>query len=191
MNESGRTHADLGRIVAGIHERCTRSPLQSSLAVGRYLLVELFSDRHHLADANHPGWGTFRALTRRTDLPVRPMWLKEALYVSAVFELLPETTRYALTLTHLRVLLIIDDAVRRAELAMESVEQGWGAKELANHVHAVGRRPSARGRPRKSPVARILRELLQGTDALAKLAASGEHVPAREVDAIRKKLRGL
>lgn len=188
----GVAEPDLDRLVAGIHERSTRNPRACALAIGGYLLVELFGHKAGLADETHRGWVVFQRLARRTDLPVTPKWAKEAMWVTAVFEALPAETRDPLTLAHLRVLRTVQNPSQREQLAREAVGVGFSAAELSNRVRSVcGARPNGRGRPAKSPVSKVFRELHRAADDLVELSAGGEPVTAKEVEAIRKKLRAV
>ena len=70
---------------------------------------------------------------------------------------LPGDVAEALTLTHHRVLLAVDDAARKVQLATAAVSQGWTTDQLAEEVQKARPKDATKaGRPPLPPNIKVL-----------------------------------
>ncbi len=150
---------DIDRVVLQLNRIFVRRGLSTALAIGGYLLENLFAgDMRAYRDRDY-GWTLFAELLQRNDLAMSRSYLTLSLQVLEQVAQLPEAIAQALCYSHHIELLAVKDVEAKRIIASRSLENGWSRPQLQRQVwEHLGH--GRRGRKTTaSPPARALREL--------------------------------
>ena len=157
----------VGEAVRWLNAAVRRHGVALAREVRDYVLDRFFAGSFEaFAD---PGRGkplSFRALTARADLAVSRTTLQALVRVGEQVRSMAPAVAEALTIKHHRVLLPVQDAALKADLAARAVREGWSAARLAEVAVEVGAVA-----PRRVPAARAT--------ALSRLRAAQRALPER------------
>lgn len=123
--------------VAEVNTLVLREGLRATVKLGKYLLKTVL--RGSLADLDGEGTPTWRALAASPELTVAPSTLWFAVKTVEQLELLPREVGRALSPSHHRRLVAVQDLERKRELAARAAEEGWTVRQLDV---AIGNRPA-------------------------------------------------
>ena len=123
--------------VEEINAMTLRHGLEGVVALGRWVLETFFggdSERFEVERGSQPTW---RALGRHPALGVSTTELWYAVRIVEQLDELPRRIGRALTPSHHRLLLTVEERRTKRRLARAAVEGGWGVRELAAEIGAL------------------------------------------------------
>ena len=123
--------------VEEINAMTLRDGLEGVVALGRWVLETFFggdSERFEVERGSQPTW---RALGRHPALGVSTTELWYAVRIVEQLDELPRRIGRALTPSHHRLLLTVEERRTKRRLARAAVEGGWGVRELAAEIGAL------------------------------------------------------
>jgi hypothetical protein len=134
------------------------SGVQLALQVSDYVLSTFFGgdyDEFQSTDRTKPV--TFAALCRHEDLEVSEQTLYRLVRIGREVGLLPQDVGEALSLTHHRLLLAVDDTSTRHSLAIQAAEERWTVDALSAAIKEA--QPADPKRPGRPPLPTTLKHL--------------------------------
>ena len=143
--------------VAGVNALVLREGLKATVKLGRYLLDTVLGGE--AAGLDGEGTPTWRALAAAPELRVAPSTLWFAVKTVEQLGLLSREVGRALSVSHHRELVAVDDVPRKRELARRAVEEGWTVRQLRAAIDGHTAPPP----PPPDPIARV-RAGLAGLD---------------------------
>ena len=163
----------LDRAVAEINRIYASKGLETARTIGNYVVETFFGgelDAFHQREKRHT---TFRALAEREDLHVAYNTIWYSVAVLEQLRLLPESIAEALPLTHHKLLLPVNDASAKVDLARRAIEEGLSSRDFAQVVKKacmVKKGETRGGRPPLPAFAKAITRLQQ----VVELATSEE-----------------
>jgi hypothetical protein len=134
------------------------SGVQLAVQVSDFVLSTFFGGNYDQFQSNDPTKPvTFAALCQREDLAISEHTLYRLVRIGREVGLLPQDVGEALSLSHHRLLLAVDDTSTRRSLAKQAAKQGWSVEELANAIKE--KQPPDPKRPGRPPLPPMMKQL--------------------------------
>ncbi|MFZ5479075.1 MAG: hypothetical protein ACOZNI_20060 [Myxococcota bacterium] len=184
----------LHRAAQEINRLYARGTLETACRVGEYVLDTFFDGDLELFRSRKRKHATYAALCRSGLVQVTPSFVWYCVHLDAQRELFPAATAEALSISHHKLLVHVQDVPLKQELAEEAVREGLTRDGLAERIEAR-KRPHVggrRGRPPAPAFAKVLTKL-KAVSVVAKglpIDASGFN-PAEVRTAIEEAERAL
>lgn len=170
--------------------------LEAAIDLGSLVVDRLYGGDFDRIGA--PDAPSLRALAEHPELPVSQTTLYHAVRVAELVQQIPEAMWLGLSITHLRAVLPLPVAERRA-LLLQASGEGWTTKQLEAAVRALNP-PGPGGRPRLPRVLKTVNQLRKvarqegswgDTEALAAMTPAQRSALLASIHTVERRLLAL